>query len=149
MERFVSPALEVSTHEADDLTRADIVFYNVDHSGESYVARVFVNAPDADMSTPLTKEAGFVGLFTVFGHAGCYGDPGHCDPTDRTTDAFDLRAPHPLAKWTKTVIVHDGLDRLTSPSATVTVVATAPKEGKVGPSDAMSFSSVRLITYAS
>ena len=78
--------------------RADLVFYGVRHSGPSYVARVFLNNPHA---TP-TFDADSTGRatpahFTVFGHNGCYGAEGHCEPDHRAPrDEFDLPAPHPL-----------------------------------------------------
>ena len=55
-------------------SRADLIFYGVDHSGGSYEGRVFLNAPqrlarDADIDHP-----SYVGSFHVFGHIGCAGD---------------------------------------------------------------------------
>ena len=36
-------------------TRADIEFEGLDHSSASYEGRVFINKPDADAGTPLTR----------------------------------------------------------------------------------------------
>ena len=42
------PPLELpELEDVDDLSRADLVFYGVDHSGPSYEARVFINNPAA------------------------------------------------------------------------------------------------------
>jgi hypothetical protein len=48
-----------------------LVFEGVDQAGPSFEARVFLNNPEADASTPLTPEAGYAGAFHVFG----YGTP--------------------------------------------------------------------------
>ena len=153
MQRFVSPPLEVPVlDEGEAVGRADLVFYGVDHSGPSYEARVFVNRPDADEETPLDAQEGYVGSFTVFGHAGCYGDEGHCLPEQRFGDEFDQRPPHPLEPWTKTVIGNDALKRAIQDSSvtevTVTVVPVAPAlEGDEPPDDPMRFDEVRVLAY--
>ncbi|MDQ3875301.1 MAG: hypothetical protein M3322_07125 [Actinomycetota bacterium] len=149
MEKYVSDALELpAPEEGERLVRVDFVFYGVDHSGPSYEARVFVNNPDADVNTPRDASAGYAGSFTVFGHGGCYGDEGHCDREQQTRDAFDVRPPHPLTPWTKTVIVDEDLYPALGESVTVTVVAVVP--GSAGPeaTDALSFERVRLVTHA-
>ena len=148
MNRYVSDPLTIATEdEALDFTRADLVFYGVDHSGPSYEARVFMNNPDAGVDTPLDAEHGYAGMFTVFGHGGCYGDEGHCDTTRRTRDPFDLRPPHPLTPYTKTVIVTDALRRVGATDVVVTVVAVVPGEAGPEPTDALRLERVRLLTY--
>ena len=62
-----------------DVTRVDLEFHGVDHSGASFEGRVFVNNPGADQNTELSPERGYVGSFHIFGHGGCYGDVGHCE----------------------------------------------------------------------
>jgi tyrosinase len=144
------PALE----EVEELSRADLVFYGVDHSGPSFEARIFINNPNADADTECEADKGFAGRFTVFGHNGCFGDDGHCLPDQRTTDEFDVRAPHPLRGLTKTVIATDAIKRaLVEPETqevTVTVVPITPDDGfpKAGP-DPGRFAYVRLLTYES
>ena len=149
MTRYVSPPLDVPVlDEGETVDRADLVFYGVDHSGPSYLARVFVDAPDAGPETPTDDEHGYVGAFTVFGHDGCYGDAGHCLPGDRHADEFDQRPPHPLTPWTKTVIAgRPLLDRLEDRGVmqvTVTVVALAAAAGDGG---ALQIAGVRLLAY--
>lgn len=59
VERFTSPPLELPGPDAA-IERADLVFYDIDHSGHSFEARVFLDAPDADSSAG-RDHAGYVG----------------------------------------------------------------------------------------
>jgi len=144
VDRFVSGPIELPV-DAEDTSRADLVFYDVDHSGASYEARIFLNAPDADADTP-RDHPNYAGSFCIFGHGGCFGDVGHCDvPTER--DPFDLRPPHQLIPASKTVIITDAFKRIVGPqdeTMTVTVVAFAPGDT---PNDVLQFDTVRLLTY--
>jgi hypothetical protein len=138
--------------DVGELSRADLVFYGVDHAGPSYEARVFINNPNADADTERVAEQGYAGAFSVFGHNGCFGSEGHCLPDQRTTDVFDVRAPHPLRALTKTVIATDAIRRAVVDSSvqdvSVTVVAVVPDDGfpKSGPEPGR-FDYVRLLTY--
>jgi tyrosinase len=96
--------------EQTDFTRADLFLYGLDHSGPSYSIRVFLNAPDADRDTALTDEAGYAGSVTVFGHGGCFGEEGHCDPRGPVT-VFDRRLPHQLEPATRVLICTDAVRR--------------------------------------
>lgn len=144
VDRFVSAPIELPV-DAEDTSRADLVFYDVDHSGASYEARIFLNAPDADADTP-RDHPNYAGSFHIFGHGGCFGDVGHCDvPSER--DPFDLRPPHQLIPASKTVIITDAFKRIVGPqdeTMTVTVVAFAPGDT---PNDVLQFDAVRLLTY--
>jgi tyrosinase len=51
-----------------DARRADLVFHGVEQAGPSFEARVFLNNPDADESTPQTAESGYAGSFHVYGY---------------------------------------------------------------------------------
>lgn len=126
-------------------TRVDLIFYDVDHSGPSYEARVFVNKPNARADTARDVEHGYVGSFSVFGHGGCYGDVGHCDIDQGTHDDFDVRPPHALTPWTRTVIVPpEVIGLLSGESVSITVVAVAIDENSdIEPR----FSRVRLAAY--
>lgn len=147
MRRFRSQPLEVPV-DREDVTRADLVFYGVDHSGPSYEARIFLDNPRASADTPRDIEKGYAGSFTVFGHGGCYGDAGHCAPEDRTTDEFDLRPAHPLTPHTRTVTVTDALKRTSGEQVTVNVVAV-PRELKETPAttEIPAYERVRLLAY--
>jgi hypothetical protein len=144
VDRFVSPPIDLP-EDAEDTYRADLVFYDVDHSGASYEARIFLNAPDADADTP-RDHPNYAGSFHIFGHGGCYGDVGHCDvPTER--DPFDFRPPHQLVPASKTVVITDAFKRIVGPhdaTMTVTVVAFAPGDT---PNDVLQFDTIRLLTY--
>jgi hypothetical protein len=138
--------------DVEELSRADLVFYGVDHSGPSYEARVFVNNPEADAATARVLDQGYAGSFSVFGHNGCFGDAGHCLPDQRTRDEFDLRAPHPLQPLTMTVIATEAIRRaLVDPetaTATVTVVAVVPEDDFPKSAEPPErFDYVRLLTY--
>jgi len=152
---ITSAPLELPELEnADELSRADLVFYGVEHSGPSYEARVFLNNPQADAETERVLDRGYAGSFTVFGHNGCFGDAGHCLPDERYRDEFDLRAPHPLRPMTMTVIATEAIRRaLVEPAVrevTVTLVAVVPDDGfpKAG-GDPLAFEYVRMLTYES
>ena len=147
MERFVSDPFDIADLSVAELSRADLVFYGVDHGGDSYTARVYLNNPKATATTPTTAASGYAGSFTVFGHGNCYGDEGHCEPRARTTDAFDRRAPHPLEPQTKTVVITTALARVRGSSLTVTVVAVDPRGKRAKASDALRFEHLRLAAY--
>ena len=144
VDRFVSPPIDLPV-DTEDTYRADLVFYDVDHSGASYEARIFLNVPDADADTP-RDHPNYAGSFHIFGHGGCFGDVGHCDvPTER--DPFDLRPPHQLVPASKTVVITDAFKRIVGPhdeTMTVTVVAFAPGDT---PNDVLQFATIRLLTY--
>ncbi len=146
VERFVSDPIELPARDGEDHSRADLVFYDVDHSGASYEARVFINAPDADAGTP-RDDPRYAGSFCIFGHGGCFGDTGHCDVSSEPRDPFDLRPPHGLVPASKTVVITEAFKRLVAPedeTMTVTVVAFVP-----GPdaNDVLQFETIRLLTY--
>jgi hypothetical protein len=159
MDRYVSAQpLEVpAAVNLDEMSRADLVFYGVEHGGPSYEALIFIDNPEADADTPLDAGHGYAGSYTVFGHAGCFGEEGHCEPADRFTDEFDHRGPHPLTPWTRTVIVTDALKAavrskdLDEGNAAVTVtvvpVVTEVEHPVEHMPDAFHFSELRLLTY--
>jgi tyrosinase len=147
VERFVSAPILLPPRAARlEYSRADLVFYGVDHSGKSFEGRVFINLPDADATTPRSNP-NYAGSFHVFGHGGCFGDVGHCDLPTGPRDPFDLRAQHQLTPTVKTVIVTDPLRRITQPteqSITVTVVARTAGDAS---NEVLQFDTVRLLTY--
>lgn len=146
MKTFISQPLELPG-ELDPESRADLLFYGVDHSGPSYICHVFLDNPDAGTKTPLEPESGYLGTFTVFGHGGCFGDEGHCEPERPTTDAFDLRGPHPLKPFVRTIEVTDELRRAIQTKAVISAVPTvADAEGLADP-DTAPASHVRLAIY--
>ena len=139
MPRFDDPAVPIG--------RADLVFYDVDPKGPSYQARIYLNAPDADPTTPRDVEHGFAGWFTIFGHGGCFGDDErHCEYSAHV-DPFDLRPPRGIPPQTKTVTVTDALKRLRGSEFTVTVVAVVATAQGPEAIDTLDFRQLRLLTY--
>ncbi|HWX46237.1 MAG TPA: hypothetical protein VNY52_13070 [Solirubrobacteraceae bacterium] len=149
MKRFTSQPLDNPARKGQpDFARADIVFYGVDHSGPSFEARIFLNNPAADLSTPREEASNFAGSFTVFGHAGCAGDAGHCEVPRGPRDPFDRRPPHPLTPQIKTVIVTEALRRVAEGKLTITVVPVRPGANGAEVVDALEFERFSLLTYA-
>lgn len=145
VERFVSKPIELP--QADrPYTRADLIFYGLDHSNASFEGQVFLDARGVGLQADRDHRA-FVGSFFIFGHGGCFGDVGHCDiPQDR--DPFDLRPPHQLEPATRVLTVTEPVSRLLAQeveSAKVTVIARTPG---TDPADLLAFETVRLATYA-
>ena len=99
--------------------RADLGFYGVDHSKASFEARLFINNPGAGPDTP-TDDPSYSGSFWIFGHGGCAGAEGHCEPPAQRR-AFDFRPEHQLTAMSKAVIITDKLRELVSPGAEFTV----------------------------
>jgi hypothetical protein len=152
MERYDSkPIQHPDTHGEEEGTafgNAELVFYEVDATGDSYQARVFLNALDADHTTP-TDDERFAGWFTVFGHAGCFGDDeSHCAPPTGPPDPFDTRFPIGIPRQTKKVRITKALKALGNVKEfTVTVVAVVPGDEAPQPADLLDFSHLRLLTF--
>jgi tyrosinase len=145
VDRFVSAPLELPDAEAE-FERADLTFYEVDHSGSSFEARVFLDNADASLETS-RDDPSYAGAFHVFGHGGCFGDVGHCDVPTGPADPFDLRPPHQLLPQVKLVVITDALRMALAAGRheiTVTVVAETPGDR---PNDVLAFTRVRLLTY--
>jgi hypothetical protein len=147
MQRYVSEPIANPGAGDREFYRADLVFYGVDHSGPSFEARVFLGLADADIATDREHPA-YAGSFTIFGHAGCAGDEGHCDVPTGPRDPFDRRPPHGLTPQTRTVIVTEAVRRVAATSMVVTVVAVAPGADGPAATDALQFDSFRLLTFA-
>jgi hypothetical protein len=146
MKPFVSKPLELPA-EREAITRADLVFYDVDHSGPSYRAHVFLDNSKANSETELEPENGYVGSFTIFGHAGCFGEEGHCHPMWPTTDEFDRRPQHPLVPFTRELEITPALKQFTKVRASVTVVPEVSEVKGVTAPDVAPASLVRLAVY--
>jgi hypothetical protein len=130
-------------------TRADLVFYGVEHKGRSFEALVFLNAPDATVDTSLDLEAGFAGSFVIFGHGGCFGDEGHCDVPTGPRDPFDTRRPHGLTPQTKMVEITTALKhpRCSGETLGITVLPIVPGAERARQADVLFFTGLRLLTY--
>jgi len=143
-ERFHSDPLELPDR-GHRISRVDLVVYGIDPRGGSYEGRVFIGKkPPAGAGA---DHGSYAGSFYVFGHGECWGDEGHCEvPSGR--DPFDLRLPHHLEPHLAIVTVTDhirGLIEAGGERAPVTVAAHAA-DGT--PVDALTFTKLRLLTYA-
>ena len=146
VERFVSDPLDLPPADAA-FTRADLIFYGVDHSGASFEARVYLDDPDATLQAGRDAPS-YAGAFHIFGHGGCFGDEGHCAVPSEPADPYDLRAPHQLTPQTKIVTITEALKAILGDKRpeqlTVTVVAETPGEQS---NDVLAFERLRLVTY--
>ncbi len=147
MDRYVSDPIEIPGAERTDFSRADLIFMKVDHSGESFTARIFLDNPDADERTPLDAEHGYAGAFVIFGHGGCAGDEGHCQIPEDQSDPDDQRLLHPLTPHTKIVRITDALKRVPGPEVQITVVPVLPGEDEARCEDVLFFESVEVTIY--
>lgn len=153
MDRFHAPEVKLSPSvAAGEFTRADLVFYGVEHRGPSFEARVFLNAPEANVDTEPSVENGYAGSFVIFGHGGCFGDTGHCKVPPEPRDPFDKRPPHGMTPLTKLVDITDALKRVRASGATgatvsVTVVPVRPGRQRARQADVLSFTGLRLLAY--
>ena len=150
MDRFYAPDVQLSPSTiAGEFTRADLVFYEVEHKGRSFEARVYLNAPEANLQTPLDVEEGYAGSFVIFGHGGCYGDTGHCDVPSGPRDPFDTRPPHGMTPQTKMVEITEALQhpRCAGETVAVTVLPVLPGTEQAQLADVLFFTSMRLLAY--
>lgn len=142
---WTSAPLEIPV-AAGAFARADLVFYDVDHSGSSYEARIYLDHPGADAATGYDHPA-YAGAYHVLGHGGCFGDEGHCLVPSTPPDPLDPRGPHQLTPQTKTVIVTEAIQRHLEGgggAVGVTVVAVTPGDRA---DDVLDFTRLRLLTY--
>ncbi|MGP0100627.1 MAG: hypothetical protein ACLPUT_03265 [Solirubrobacteraceae bacterium] len=150
MDHYQARDLELSPSTiAREFTRADLVFYGVDHRGPSFEALVFLNAPEATPDTPLDVADGFAGSFVIFGHGGCYGDVGHCEVPSAPRDPFDSRPPHGLTPQTKMVEITEAFKhpRCSGETLTVTVLPVVAGADGAKQADVLFFTGLRLLTY--
>jgi hypothetical protein len=144
VERFTSEPIELPP-SVKPISRADLIFYGLDHSGASFEAQVFLDPRGVGGGADSSHRA-YVGSFFILGHGGCFGDLGHCE-VPSATDPFDLRPPHQLEPalriLTVTAAVTEALGRSVE-ALKVTVNAHAVG----GADDVLAFETVRLATYA-
>lgn len=120
MAEFVANPLTVTlTAPGEPYYRADLELHGVDHSKASFEGRLFINNPDAGPATP-TDDDSYAGSFWIFGHGGCAGDEGHCEPA-AARRAFDFRPEHQLTTVSKRVMITGKLQALVQPGQDFTV----------------------------
>ncbi len=153
MATFVSNPVTVTlTAPAEPFRRADLEFHGVDHSKASFEARLFINNPQAGPQTS-TGDPSYAGSFWIFGHGGCAGDEGHCEPPpDRRP--FDFRPEHQLTRLTKRVVITGKLRTLAPQGESFTlriVPYVRPENAAPLPANLLTgllqFDRVDLLTY--
>jgi hypothetical protein len=145
MQRYVSQPLSVPRH-AKPYYRADLELEELQRFGSSYIGNVFLGNPDAITTTARTLENGYAGRFTVFGHAVCFGDAGHCEVSERVSP-FDRNPPHPLTPVNITVEITDALRRIETDTVTVTILAVSSNPKDADRQDILRFGRLTLVTY--
>jgi len=120
---YTSQPISAAAIPLEDVSRVDIEFERVDHSGASFEGRVFLNNPDADENTDPAPENGYAGSFFIFGHGGCFGDEGHCEvgTEPRQYDPYDPRRSHPLLPVEMSVEATEAVRRAASQSGDIAV----------------------------
>ena len=145
---FISPPIVLDTKKLDILFyRADLEFSGLDHSGPSYVGRVFINNPDANEQTSLTLGDGYVGSYYIFGHGGCVGDVGHCEVKERLP--FDFRKPHHLTPIDLHLTITDQIKELgkTTDQFIVSVVPILAGGSLLEDNQVVVLNSISIYTY--
>ncbi|HNP26312.1 MAG TPA: tyrosinase family protein [Nitrosomonas sp.] len=89
--RFNAEKAGVKPQVLDTFRKAEIRLHRM-HVANIFnaVIRVFLNAPDATVDTPVDDNPHYAGQVTTF-HGSCYGGPGHCDKPLPKTRRFDQR----------------------------------------------------------
>jgi hypothetical protein len=148
-----NPLTVTLTCPAEPYVRADLEFHGVDHSKASFEGRLFINNATAGPDTAMDDASGYAGSFWIFGHGGCAGAEGHCEPPQERR-AFDFRPSHQLIPVTKRTIITGRLRELVTPGAEFTlriVPYVRPEHAAELPAnlvtDVLRVERVDLITY--
>ena len=79
--------------------KVELRFLEVIQAATSFVVRIFLNSPEADMFTPANKDnPNYAGSVFFWGHGNCVGGPGHCAPPPAEKRLNDMRPPNHNAK---------------------------------------------------
>ncbi len=129
---YTSEKIHINKEDLDtDYYRADLLFKGVDKRVPSYIGRVYLNNKDAGYDTSEDPEEGYVGDYTVFGHAECLGDAGHCEEIPETRFG---EIPTPKKKADYYITITDHLKRIGKGAEDfyVTVIADLCKPPTIG-----------------
>ena len=120
---YTSQTISTADMPIEDVSRVDIEFEQVDHSGASFEGRVFINNPEADENTEPSPENGYANSFFIFGHGGCFGNEGHCEvgTEPRPYDTHDPRRSHPLLPVKMSVEATEAVRQTVSEGGNITV----------------------------
>ncbi len=151
MDNYVSLPLTAPTpSEHSGYDRVDLELYEVDHSGDSFAVRVFIDDPDASLQTPMRDNSAYAGSFYVFGHGPCLGDEGHCEVPPGPISAYDFRAPYALTPLYRRLPITEALRHRTDPAGTftVTLVPVVNRGGTPEQADVLFFKRIALVAYS-
>jgi len=118
MTRFRSAAAGVKASVMGNHRRAEVTISCMIQPLESFLVRVFLNQPDADVNTSIDDNPHYAGYFSIFGHGPCIGGPGHCDPPPRPRRRFERRTPHHNDPWNVRLDVTSTVQKLVAQGAT-------------------------------
>jgi hypothetical protein len=129
--------------------RADLEIYGINTFRPSYTVHVFLNDTRVRGVDRVEDRSSYAGRFSVFGHAQCVGDEGHCDvPT--TIRRFDDRPSHPLTPAFRRVVITDALQKAVKAGGklTITFIATTPAEkGDIEGRHLVEFMGLQITTF--
>jgi hypothetical protein len=151
MDGYVSPPLQVPVPNVlYNHDRVDLELHGVEHSGESFAVRVFVDLLDADVSTSTGLENNkYAGSFYIFGHGPCLGDEGHCDVRTGPINPYDFRPAHPLMPQYHRLPITKALRAsAVEGTFTVTLVVVANRDGSYERADVLDFRRLSVIAYS-
>ncbi len=86
---------------------AELAFYGLKHTKDSYKIRVYCAADGYDDKTKWHNEDAYANTIYLFGHGECGGGAEHCTPKPRKR--FDLRPEHHLTPYNLTIDVSKGV----------------------------------------
>jgi tyrosinase len=118
MTRFRSANAGVQAPVMATYRRAEVRVHGIQQPAESFLVRVFLNQPDADINTSIDNNPHYAGYFSIFGHGTCIGGPGHCDPPPRPRRKFERKTPQHNDPWNVRLDVTDTVKTLVAGGAT-------------------------------
>jgi tyrosinase len=133
-QKFVSRPIKVPSEK---IGRADIQFRGVEQAGPSFEARVFLNNPEADASTPMNAESGYAGSFHIYG----YGLPTDAAGDRRAEAKVPMERQLTATEPVKAALASKG------DAITVTVVPVLPDHVAPAAADPLKISDVEIKTY--
>jgi len=134
IQKFTSAPAGVRAPVLANHRRAEVRLHGIQQPLPSFLVRVFLNLPEADVNTSIDNNDHYAGHFSLFGHGPCIGGPGHCDPRPLPRRKFDTRPPHHNEPWNLRMDVTKTVQKLVEKGATdlqVKLVVISP-EGKAG-----------------
>lgn len=105
---LLAPTMVFDLGEIDKrVESAELAFYGLKHSKDSYSVRVYCADNGYDANTDHNTEASYATTFYMFGHGECGGGDGHCEPKARKR--YDLRPQHHLTPYNLSIDISKGV----------------------------------------